>query len=91
MLVHYSRLTVCQSTAPLLPGVGLHGDTTAEDHWPLHRRHHQSCNKQTWPVMLQTKAIRRFVITEKAPTRKVYSAALKKTIIYCYIYNLELL
>ena len=33
---------------PLLPGVGLHGNTTAEDHWPLHCRH-QSCNKQTWP------------------------------------------
>ena len=52
-----SRLTVSvsdTSTAPLpprlplLPGVGLHGNTTAEDHWPLHCRH-QSCNKQTWP------------------------------------------
>ena len=58
MLVHYSRLTVCQSEdtspAPLLPGVGLHGDTTAEDHWPLHRRH-QSCNKQTWPLATETR------------------------------------
>ena len=65
MLVHYSRLTVCQSEdtspAPLLPGVGLHGDTTAEDHWPLHRRH-QSCNKQTWPLASSAskRSIRRF-------------------------------
>ena len=55
----------CQSTAPLLPGVGLHGDTTAEDHWPLHRRHHQSCNKQTWPLASSAskRSIRRFVIS----------------------------